>query len=335
MGSYPKISLKEARKRYVTSYAEVVQGKIPNPYWKNKKTLKKTLFKDYSIKYVNEKSVEWKNTLTIYAFPVLGNKEIKEIETKDILAVLQPVWNNKTETANRLRGRIEKILSKATSENLRTGLNPAQWQNHLCNILPNPKKLAKVSHHKAMDYLELPQFIKMIHGKQDSISYLALEFLILTGCRSGEVRFAKHEEVENAIWTIPSNRMKMGKEHRVPLIPRCLELINIAKVFDSNSTYLFSNKGKPLSDSTLSKLLKAKNIEATPHGFRSSFRDYISEETNHSRDVVEMCLAHQIPSETERAYRRKDLFKKRKSCMKDWGDYCLTGRIQNVFPIVA
>ena len=293
------------------------------------------------MRYVAEKSPEWKSrvhekqwmyTLKKFAFPVIGNKEVSDIDTESVLRVLKPIWGEITETANCLRGRLEKILSRATTENLRKGQNPAQWTNHLDQILPNPRKLKKVKHHTAMDYTDIPSFFEKLHKEQVSQAYVCLEFLILTACRSNEIRRAKHSEIKDNILTIPPERMKTGKKHRVPLTPRMLELIRTAEVFfDGDSEYLFPiPKGNPLSDNTLSKLLRDKDIEATPHGFRSTFRDFISEETNHSRDVAEMCLTHQIPSETERAYRRKDLLEKRRLCLKDWESYCLTGNIQTV-----
>ena len=346
LGSYPCVSLAEARKRFFKASFEVAEGCKPTAYWRVTQKPKTTLFKGYALKYISDKSPEWRNakhhsqwtsTLEKYAFPVIGNKEVSEIDTNAVLRVLKPIWGDKTETAKRLRGRLEKILTRATTENLREGLNPAQWTNHLDQILPNPRKLKKVKHHTAMDYADVPRFFKQLHKEQESQSYICLEFLILSGCRSNEIRGAKHSEIVDNVLIIPPERMKTNKSHRLPLTPRMLELIQTAKIFfDGDSDYLFPNvKGKPLSDNTLSKLLRDKGIQATPHGFRSTFRDFISEETNHSRDVAEMCLAHQIPSETERAYRRKDLLKKREECLKDWETYCLTGKNQTIVELAS
>ena len=346
LGAYPTVSLAEARKRLLKASSAVTEGRKPTAYWRVTSRPKKRLFKEYALKYVSDKSPEWRNakhlsqwisTLKTYAFPVIENKELSKIDTEAVLRVLKPIWGKKTETATRLRGRLEKILARATTENLRDGLNPAQWTNHLDQILPNPRKLKKVRHHKAMDYADIPEFFKQLHKEQESQAYVCLEFLILSACRSNEIRGAKRNEVENNILIIPPERMKANRTHRVPLTSRMLELIDIAKTFyKKDSEYLFPNPtGNPLSDNALSKLLRCKGIEATPHGFRSTFRDFISEETNHSRDVAEMCLAHQIASETERAYRRKDLLKKRESCLKDWEAYCLTGKTQTVIKLLT
>ena len=346
LGTYPSISLADARKRLFKASSEVANGCRPKAHWRVDKAPEKILFKDYALRYVADKSPEWKSkvhekqwiyTLTKFAFPIIGKKEVSDINTESVLRILKPIWGEKTETANRLRSRIEKILTRATTENLRKGLNPAQWLNHLDQILPNPKKIKKVQHLKAMDYADIPDFFEQLHEEQESQAYVCLEFLILSACRSNEVRSAKHCQIKDNILTIPAEMMKKNKEHRVPLTPRMLELIETAKIFcKGESEYLFPNlKGKPLSDNALSKLLRRKGIKATPHGFRSSFRDFISEETNHSGEVAEMCLAHQIPSETERAYRRKDLLKKREACLKDWESYCLTGKTQTVIKLTT
>ncbi len=290
----------------------------------------KVIFRDFALKFVETKRAEWTNqkhgdqwtyTLEEFAFPLIGNMPIEDIDTQDILDILEPIWVTKTETAARLRGRLELILSAATTRRLRSGANPAIWRGHLQTILSAPSRIKRVQHHKALPYSELPAFIARLR-QIDRVGALALEFLILNASRTGEVIGGLRSEVTGDIWTIPGSRMKAKKEHRAPLCERALELIAMAKEMDPDSIYLFSRNGKPLTNMAMPMMLRRLDIDATVHGFRSTFRDWISENTDHSSEVAEMALAHTIGNKVEAAYRRGDLLERRRKLMQDWSSYC-------------
>jgi integrase len=345
LGSYPTITLKEARKRALALRNELMQGKKPEIYWKAQvapEELDKPLFGEYAKQCIDSKQAEWKNpkhkeqwfnTIEQYANPFIGKKALDEIDTQDILDILTPIWFTKTETASRLRGRIEWILASANTRKLRSGINPAAWRGHLETILPKPSKIAPVKHHPALPYKEVPSFLNIVREK-DGVTALALEFLILNANRSGEVLNGLRSEItQEGIWIIPAQRMKANKDHRIPLRERSIELLAIAESFDPGSKYLFSRGGKPLSSMALLMMLRKINSKVTIHGFRSSFRDWVSEETMHSPEVAEKALAHAVANQVEAAYRRGDLLEHRKRLMKDWEDYCLTGSWGNVVNI--
>jgi integrase len=337
LGAYPEIGLKEARKRAIASRNELLNGNKPKAYWKALTTLKdhsQPLFKDYAKQCIETKKAEWQNpkhidqwfnTIEQYANPIIGKKCLNEIDTQDILNILTPIWYKKTETASRLRGRIEWILASATTRKLRSGLNPATWRGHLETILPKPTKITPVKHHPALPYKDLPDFLKILRDK-DGIASLALEFLILNANRSGEVINGLRSEITpDGLWVIPAKRMKAKREHRIPLGKRAMEILLISQSLDPNSDYLFSNNGKAISSMSMNMTLRRINPEITVHGFRSCFRDWIAEETMHSREVAEKALAHAVANQVEAAYRRGDLLEHRKRLMKDWEDYCNTG----------
>ncbi|MEY4966462.1 MAG: hypothetical protein RL274_2045 [Pseudomonadota bacterium] len=294
------------------------------------KTLSKT-FAVFALDWLKERSSEWKNqkhcdqweyTLSHYAFPVIGRKPLDEINTDDILCILQPIWAGKTTTASRLRSRIERILSAATVLKLRTGPNPSIWRGHLDTILPKPRKVSRVKHHKALPYADLPQFIQELQARE-AIAARALEFSILTAARTGEVIGAKWSEIIGNVWCIPAERMKADREHRVPLSPRALTILRQAQRSKHDGDYLFSRNGKPLSNMAMLTLLKRMDVKVTVHGFRSTFRDWVAEETSHSGELAEMALAHTISNKVESAYRRGDLLVPRRQLMLDWEAYCL------------
>ncbi|MDH6240862.1 MULTISPECIES: site-specific integrase [Polynucleobacter] len=345
LGSYPAITLKEARKRALASRNELMQGKKPATYWKAQITpeqIDKPLFSDYAKQCIDSKKAEWQNpkhkdqwfnTIDQYANPFIGKKALDEIDTQDILDILTPIWFTKTETASRLRGRIEWILASANTRKLRYGINPAAWRGHLETILPKPSKIAPVKHHPALPYAEITSFLRILREKEGTTA-LALEFLILNANRSGEVLNGLRSEItQEGLWIIPAHRMKAKKEHRIPLGKRSMELLAIAKSFDPDSKYLFSRDGKQLSSMAMLMMLRKINPKVTIHGFRSSFRDWVSEETMHSPEVAEKALAHKVVNQVEAAYRRGDLLEHRKRLMKDWEDYCLTGGWGNVVNI--
>ena len=335
LGSFPMLSISNAREGAQSARNDLIKGLNPVSNKKLAKPTKiecadKVTFEKFALECVEAKRAEWTNekhaaqwiyTLKNYAFKHIGNKALDEIETDDILNVLQPIWYTKTETASRLRGRLEWILASATTRKLRTGVNPALWRGHLQTILSAPNKLKNEQHHIALSYDLIPMFITKLRGI-DSVAALALEFLILNASRTGEVIGATRIEIKDDVWTIPSNRMKAKKEHRVPLCKRSIEILHTAKAMDEDSVYFFSRNGKPLSNMAMSMTLRRLNTKVTVHGFRSTFRDWVSEETDHSPEVAEMALAHVIKNKVEAAYRRKDLLERRRLLMNDWELYC-------------
>jgi integrase len=341
LGPFPTLGIAEARLKAQRERDRLEGGINPAEQRKlatltNTATEKaKVLFKDFALSYVETKRAEWTNqkhgdqwvyTLEEFAFPIIGNMSIDEIETEDIIEILEPIWTSKTETAARLRGRLELILAAATTRKLRSGMNPAIWRSHLQTILPAPNKVKNVQHHKALPYEQLPTFMGKL-SQIDKVGALALEFLILNASRTGEVINGLSSEIKGDVWTIPASRMKAKKEHRVPLCQRSIELLGIAKVMDPNSKYLFSNNGRPLCNMAMPMMLRRLKVDATVHGFRSSFRDWVSEETEFSPEIAEMALAHTIGNKVEAAYRRKDLLARRRVLMNAWESYCQYGNI--------
>ena len=336
LGAFPAVGIADARLKAQVERDRLDKGVnpakekklgnlMPNP----ESNRQQILFKDFALKFVETRRAEWRNqkhgdqwvyTLEEFAFPHIGNKLLDEIETEDILSVLEPIWVTKTETAARLRGRLELILAAATTRKLRSGMNPALWRGHLQTILSAPNRLKTVKHHEALPYKELPEFINNLK-EIATVGACALEFLILNASRTGEVIFGLREEVMDDIWIISASRMKVKKEHRVPLCSRSMELLSIAKAMDPNSKYLFSRNGKHLSNMAMPMLLRKLSKSATVHGFRSSFRDWVSEETDYSPEVAEMALAHSIGSKVEAAYRRKDLLERRRVLLDAWMNY--------------
>ena len=265
---------------------------------------------------------QWRNTLASYVYPVMGELPVADIGTAHVLQILEPIWQEKPETASRIRGRIEALLDAAKARGYREGENPARWRGHIAQILPARSKLTR-GHHKALAYSELPSFMSQLRARE-AMAALALEFVILTATRTSEMLGAKWGEVdlEKAIWTIPAVRMKAGKEHRVPLSPRAIEILQTVKL--KSSEWLFpSEKGGKLSTMAMSMLLRRMKLDCTVHGFRSAFRDWSAECTGYAHEVCEMALAHTIGNKAEAAYRRGDMFEKRRRLMEDWAAYCI------------
>jgi integrase len=264
---------------------------------------------------------QWENTLQTYAYPVIGDLPVAEVDTPHVLKVLEPIWREVPETASRLRGRIETVLDSAKARGYRQGENPARWRGHLAQILPARTKLSR-GHHKAMPYDAIPAFVEQLHGRE-AVAALALEFVILTAARTGEVIAAEWSEVDlaKAIWTVPAERMKAGKEHRVPLSPRAAEILE--QTSQLGGKYLFPGvQRSKLSSMAMAMLLRRMKQDVTVHGFRSAFRDWAAECTGYSHEVAEMALAHTISNAVERAYRRGDMFEKRRKLMEAWANYC-------------
>jgi integrase len=264
---------------------------------------------------------QWENTLATYAYPVIGDMVVGDIDTPHVLQVLELIWKEKPETASRVRGRIEAILDAAKVRGYRQGENPARWRGHLAQILPARTRLSR-GHHKAAGYEDVPTIITRL-AKRRAVAALALEFTILTAARTGEVVGATWGEVdlERAVWTISADRMKAAKEHRVPLSDRTVEILTSTKKLGRD--HLFpGSRGGPLSGMAMSMLLRRLKVDATVHGFRSSFRDWAAECTGYPHEVCEMALAHTIGNKAEAAYRRGDLFEKRRRLMADWAEFC-------------
>lgn len=264
---------------------------------------------------------QWRNTLTTYVYPVMGQLPVADIGTAHVLKILEPIWREKPETASRIRGRIETVLDAAKARGYREGENPARWRGHIAQILPARTRLTR-GHHKALPYDAIPAFVGELRSRE-ALAALALEFVILTAARTSEMLGAKWGEVDLAkgIWTIPASRMKAGKEHRVPLSPRAVEILETVKPL--GKTYLFpADKGGKLSTMAMSMLLRRMKADCTVHGFRSGFRDWAAERTAYAHEVCEMALAHVIGNKSEAAYRRGDMFEKRRRLMNDWAEYC-------------
>ena len=270
--------------------------------------------------FKNDKhAAQWASTLTTYASPTLGQLPVDQIELAHIVKVLDGLWTTKTETATRLRGRIEAVLSWAIVSGFRSGDNPARWKGNLDAILPKPGKLKNVQHHKALPASEIHGFMEALR-KREGMAARALEFVVLTAARSGEVRGASWDEVdlEARTWTVPASRMKAGKDHTVPLCDDAVALLKALPRHDETNLLFPSPRMGQLSDMSISAVMKRMDVDAVPHGFRSTFRDWCSEFTSYPHEVAEMALAHAIPSAVERAYRRGDLLTKRRNLMRDW-----------------
>jgi integrase len=272
----------------------------------------------------NEKhKAQWKSTLATYAAP-LKDKPVDTIGTDDVLAVLKPIWTTKPETASRVRGRIEKVLDAAKAKGFRQGENPARWRGHLDHLLPRQSKLAR-RHHAAMPYERVAAFIGELR-QRESVAAPALEFCILTAARTGEVLGARWSEIDldKRVWTLPPDRMKAGREHRVPLSDRAMSILRKLQEAKSGD-FVFPGqvRNKPLSNVAMDMVirrLKPENV--TVHGFRSSFRDWAGNVSSFPREIVETALAHVIGDKAEQAYRRSDALDKRRKLMEAWAAYC-------------
>jgi len=333
LGPYPEISLSEARNKARSYKEDVRQGIDP---LERKRRIKAGLARlNGRMSFIevarlcHEKKLsefrnvkhgkDWISSIERYAYPVIGRTPVDEIELHHILKILEPIWTDKTETATRLRQRLEQILSFATVCNYRSGDNPARWIGHLESILPKPGKIKKVQHFKALPWQDISAFVADLRIRE-GMGARCLEWIILTACRSGEARLAVWDEIdfENRTWTIPHERMKTGKEHKVPLVDDALKLLDALPRFQGSNYIFTAARGGPLSDMSISAVCRRMKVDAVPHGFRSTFRDWCAENTNFPREVAEMALAHGIGNQVEAAYRRGDLFEKRRRLMDAW-----------------
>lgn len=347
LGSYPSVTLAEAKERARAARAKLSLGIDPI---EDSRAQRSKLLADQSTaitfdeaakKYVEahehgwknaKHAQQWRNTIDTYATPVMGKMLIRDIGLPQVLQVLEPIWREKTETASRLRGRMDSVFDWAIARGYRTQLSPARWKGLLDKLLPAPGKVAKVGHHRALPYAQLPDFL-MVLRNQEGVGSAALQFLILTACRSGEVRGARWSEfdMKAGVWTVPAERMKAGKEHRVPLSTAAVAIIEHQRlnrfsdlVFPSpNRSRSDPTEAGMLSDMTLSAVLRRMKVAAVPHGFRSTFRDWCAEQTDYPNEVAEMALAHAVPNKVEAAYRRGDLLQKRHRLMEDWAMFAM------------
>jgi integrase len=279
----------------------------------------------HEAKWRNAKhSAQFLSTLKAYAFPI-GNLPVAAIDTGLVLKCIEPIWQTKTETASRVRGRIESVLDWATVRGYRTGDNPARWKGHLAEVLPSRGQIAKVEHHAALPWRELPTFMSELRTREGSAAR-ALEFAILTAARTGEVIGALWSEIdfETATWVVPAGRMKGSREHRVPLSARAVELLqDLPREDGDEHVFLGAQRGGGLSNMALAAVLKRMGRgQITVHGFRSTFRDWAAETTNFPNHVVEMALAHVVGDRVEAAYRRGDLLTKRRQLAEAWTRFC-------------
>lgn len=283
----------------------------------------------------NEKHAgQWTATLTTYAYPEIGSMAVSAVDVPDVLKVLKPIWATKPETASRVRGRIEAVLDYAKVQKWRSGENPARWKGTLDHLLPARNKVRRVEHHDAMPYAKVPAFMTALAG-QEGVAAIALRFCILTAARTGEVIGTRWSETDGdgAVWTVPADRMKAGREHRVPLSAPALDIL---RDMPRAGEHVFpgANRGEPPSNMAMLMLLRRMNVEdATVHGFRSAFRDWAAEQTGFSREVIEAALAHANGDKVEAAYLRTDHFEKRRLLMEEWGRFCVGAVTANVVPL--
>ena len=346
LGGYPAIGLADARERRDSERKRLAEGVDPIAARDAQQAAnkvaqaKKSTFNDCVDRFLAAKSAEWTNikhraqwraTLQTYAAPYFGELPVQAVDTDLVIKALAPIWTTKTETASRVRGRIESVLDWATASKLRSGENPARWRGNLEKLLPKPGKIAKVEHHPALAYRDVYAFLQLL-GQSDATAARALETVIYTGLRTAETIGAKWAEIDfdAAVWTVPATRMKMKKEHRVPLSAPALQVLRNCYALRVND-YVFPSPNsttghpRPLSNMGMLQLLKRmKRTDITPHGFRSTFRDWAAEQTNFPRELCEMALAHTVGSDTEQAYQRSDLLEKRARLMSAWATYCDT-----------
>jgi integrase len=268
---------------------------------------------------------QWRNSLQSYVYPLLGDLPVNAIDTRLVMQVVQPMWKDKTETASRVRGRIELVLDWAKASGFRDGENPARWRGHLEQLLPKRSKVRQIKHLAALPYQQVGAFVSRLR-QHDTVSALALEFVVLTAARVGEVLNATWDEIDflNRVWTVPPERMKTRKEHRVPLSDAAMRVLQkMQRTRQSACVFPGTREGRPMSQATPLVLVKAvARRDINVHGLRSTFRDWAAERTTFPREVAEMALAHAIPNAVEAAYRRGDLFDKRRKLMDAWAAYC-------------
>lgn len=338
LGAYPEITLAMVIDKARETKEEIRQGVDPI---EKKRALKRALVKSQDAimtfrraaeachlkkmsEFKNEKhGADWIDSINNYAMPKIGHLPVHEITITHIQGILEPIWLEKTETATRLRQRIEAVLAWATASGYRTGDNPARWSGNLEPVLPKPGKVKKVVHHRALEYKQAGQFMALLRTRP-GMAAKCLEFIILTACRSGEARLAVWDEIDfqAKTWTIPAGRTKTDKEHIVPLTKQALDLLEKLPRFKDVNFIFSAPRGGPLSDMSVSAVLRRMKIEAVPHGFRATFRTWAEEQTNFPAAVAEKCLGHALADGVQKAYRRGELLEKRRLLMTAWSNYC-------------
>lgn len=341
LGSFNTFTLAEARERALIQRKMLADGSDPLGFKRAEQLARsmaaaniitfdqaaETYIASHRAGWKNEKHAEqWTNTLATYASPVFGSLPVGQITTALVMRVLEPIWKKKTETASRVRGRIEKVLDWCKVHGYREGDNPAAWRGHLDNLLSAPQKTKKVEHHPALPWREMGKFMAALR-KMPGTSALVLEFIILTNCRTSEAIEATWQEIDlqGALWTIPEERMKAEKEHVIPLSDPALAVLRKAQVESNGGAFVFSSAKplKPLSNMACLQLLKRMDRgDLTVHGFRSSFRDWAGESTAHPREVIEHAMSHQLKDKAEAAYARGTLLERRRVLMADWAAHC-------------
>jgi integrase len=348
LGPYPDISLAEARRKATECRKQRHDGidpldaKAAHRQAQRLSAAKGRTFRQVAEEFIGRNEAgwrnpkhrqQWRNTLATYAYPIIGELPVDVVDTGLVVQVLDPIWAAKPETASRVRGRIEAVLDAATVRSYREGPNPAQWKGNLAHILPARAKVRKVAHHAALPFDDIAAFLTALRGRQ-GMAARALEFAILTAARTAEVLGTTWGEInlDAKVWTIPAERMKAGREHRVPLSPAALAVLEavrpLALMRDGEPhiaapVFPGPRRALPMSNMTLLMLLRRmKRDDLTAHGFRSTFSDWAAERTAFPREVVEMALAHVIENRVEAAYRRGDLFEKRRRLMQEWANFC-------------
>lgn len=345
LGDYDRVTLADARKKAGAAHLLVVDGIDPIADRDARKAAqaaekaKALTFKECAEGYIAAHRSGWKNakhaaqwtsTLETYAYPVIGKLPVQMVETAHITKILQPIWTEKTETANRVRGRIEKVLDRAKVLELRIGENPARWRGHLDQVLPAKSQVAPVEHHPALPYTEIPDFMAKLRARE-SISARALEFTILTAARTGDTIGGKLGEIDQAakLWTVPKERLKgkRGARKRDHVVPLSKQALAVLETTPREGEFMFpgAEEGAGLSNAAMSELLKGMGYEpkyATVHGFRSSFRDWCGDMTSYPNEMAEIALSHTVSDKVEAAYRRSNMLERRRRMMQDWANYC-------------
>ena len=340
LGSYPEVSLADAR-RVARDLREQIRLGIDPIAERNavRDALKAAQARELTFEQAARKChaaretefrnakhrKDWISALERHAFPVIGERQVAEIELPDMLKVLEPIWTTKTETATRVRQRVEAVLTWATVSGYRSGENPARWDGNLREVLPNPSKIKKVRHHRAVPWQKVPEFVQKLREREGTAAR-ALEFAILTAARSSEVRFAMWSEIDlqARIWTVPGDRIKAGKAHTVPLSGRAVEILESIERRPDSPFVFPAIRGGAMSDVALLGVMRRMNTDATPHGFRSSFKDWARNRTAYPDEVSELALAHVNSDATRAAYARDELLPQRQRMMAEWAKFCDT-----------
>ena len=338
LGPLSLVSLAEAREEAYRRLKLIRQGRIDEGLESRSRSSSSLTFSECADQLIKSKLSEWKNpksekqwrsTLIKYAYPVVGQMKIENVTTKEIMSILEPHWLEKTDTMTKLRGRLQKVLDWATTYGYRQGLNPATWEGNLEHLLPAPSRITKGKHHKSLPYSRVQWAYEVIKNSK-GVGSRCLELIILTAVRSSEARQARWNEInlEDKVWRIPAERMKMGRDFEIPLTPQMIDLLDELPRSSSTDLVFFGKNNKQLSDMTVLQVLRRNQIPCVVHGFRSTFSTWVAEQTDYPRDVRELSLAHKIGSNVELAYMRGDLMNKRRLLMEEWNRY-VTSKTNN------